>query len=112
MKKRAAFFLALLICLLPVSAVAASPCDNGHTVSSTLHDPTYVDCIGGYKSTWYECTVCGQPCGTDRTAAVSTAVGVSSPRTADSSRVALWSAACVCSAARLLSITVKKKKYA
>ena len=50
--------------------------------------------------------------GTDRTAAVSTAVGVSSPRTADSSRVALWSAACVCSAALLLSITVKKKKYA
>lgn len=50
--------------------------------------------------------------GADRTAAVSTAVGVSSPRTADSSRVALWSAACVCSAARLLSITVKKKKYA
>ena len=46
--------------------------------------------------------------GTDRT----TAVGVSSPRTADSSRVALWSAACVCSAALLLSITVKKKKYA
>ena len=92
--------------------MAASPCDNGHTVSSTLHDPTYVDCIGGYKSTWYECTVCGQPCGADRTAAVSTAVGVSSPRTADSSRVALWSAACVCSAALLLSITVKKKKYA
>jgi len=28
MKKWAAFFLALLICLLPVSAVAASPCDN------------------------------------------------------------------------------------
>lgn len=108
MKKWAAFFLALLICLLPVSAVAASPCDNGHTVGSTLHDPTYVDCIGGYKSTWYECTVCGQPCGADRTAAV----GVSSPRTADSSRVALWSAACVCSAALLLSITVKKKKYA
>lgn len=51
--------------------------------------------------------------GADRTAAVSTAaVGVSSPRTADSSRVALWSAACVCSAALLLSITVKKKKYA
>ncbi len=50
--------------------------------------------------------------GTDRTAAVDTAVGVSSPRTADSSRVALWSAACVCSAALLLSITVKKKKYA
>lgn len=46
--------------------------------------------------------------GADRTAAV----GVSSPRTADSSRVALWSAACVCSAALLLSITVKKKKYA
>lgn len=112
MKKWAAFFLALLICLLPVSAVAASPCDNGHTVGSTLHDPTYVDCIGAYKSTWYECTVCGQPCGADRTAAVSTAVGVSSPRTADSSRVALWIAACVCSAALLLSITVKKKKYA
>ena len=50
--------------------------------------------------------------GTDRTAAVDTAVGVSSPRTADSSRVALWSAARVCSAALLLSITVKKKKYA
>lgn len=54
--------------------------------------------------------------GTDRTAAVDTAVdaavGVSSPRTADSSRVALCSAACVCSAALLLSITVKKKKYA
>lgn len=46
--------------------------------------------------------------GADRTAAV----GVSSPRTADSRRVALWSAACVCSAALLLSITVKKKKYA
>ena len=46
--------------------------------------------------------------GADRTAAV----GVSSPRTAGSSRVALWSAACVCSAALLLSITVKKKKYA
>lgn len=46
--------------------------------------------------------------GADRTAAV----GVSSPRTADSSRVALWSAACVCSAALLLSITVKKKEYA
>lgn len=46
--------------------------------------------------------------GADRTAAV----GVSSPRTADSSRVALWSAARVCSAALLLSITVKKKKYA
>ncbi len=46
--------------------------------------------------------------GADRT----TAVGVSSPRTADSSRVALWSAARVCSAALLLSITVKKKKYA
>lgn len=46
--------------------------------------------------------------GTDRTAAV----GVSSPRTADSSRVALWSAACVCSAALLLFITAKKKKYA
>lgn len=88
--------------------MAASPCDNGHAASSTLHAPTYVDCIGGYKSTWYECTVCGQPCGADRTAAV----GVSSPRTADSSRVALWSAACVCSAALLLSITVKKKKYA
>lgn len=44
--------------------------------------------------------------GADRTAAVDTAVGVSSPRTADSSRVAL------CSAALLLSITVKKKKYA
>jgi len=82
------------------------------TTGSTLHDPTYVDCIGGYKSTWYECTVCGQPTGADRTAAVSTAVGVSSPRTAGSSRVALWSAACVCSAALLLSITVKKKKYA
>lgn len=50
--------------------------------------------------------------GTDRTAAVDTAVDVSSPRTVDSSRVALWSAACVCSAALLLSITVKKKKYA
>lgn len=54
--------------------------------------------------------------GTDRTAAVDAAVdaavGVSSPRTADSSRVALCSAACVCSAALLLSITVKKKKYA
>ena len=37
--------------------------------------------------------------GTDRTAAVDPAVGVSSPRTADSSRVALWSAARVCSAA-------------
>ena len=44
-------FLALLICLLPVSAVAASPCDNGHTVGSTLHAPTYVDCTGGFKST-------------------------------------------------------------
>ena len=56
--------------------MAASPCDNGHTASSTLHAPTYVDCIGGYKSTWYECTVCGQPCGADRTAAVRrTAVG-------------------------------------
>lgn len=43
--------------------------------------------------------------GADRTAAV----GVSSPRTADSSRVALWSAACVCSAALLLSITVKRR---
>ena len=50
--------------------------------------------------------------GADRTAAVDAAVGVSSPRTADSSRVALWSAACVCSAALLLYITVKKKKYA
>ena len=54
--------------------------------------------------------------GTDRTAAVDAAVdaavGVSSPRTADSSRVALCSAACVCSAALLLSITVKMKKYA
>lgn len=44
-------FLALLICLLPVSAVAASPCDNGHTAGSTLHDPTYADCTGGFKST-------------------------------------------------------------
>lgn len=50
--------------------------------------------------------------GPDRTAAVDAAVGVSTPRTADSSRVALWSAACVCSAALLLYITVKKKKYA
>ena len=62
MKKWTAFFLALLICLLPVSAVAASPCDNGHTAGSTLHDPTYADCTGGFKSAWYECTVCGQPC--------------------------------------------------
>ena len=46
--------------------------------------------------------------GADRTAAV----GASFPKTVDSSRVALWSAACVCSAALLLSITVKKKKYA
>ena len=76
MKKWTAFFLALLICLLPVSAVAASPCDNGHTAGSTLHDPTYADCTGGFKSAWYECTVCGQPCGADRTAAV----GVSSPQ--------------------------------
>lgn len=49
--------------------------------------------------------------GADRTAA-DTAVGVSSPRTADSSRVTLWSAARVCSAALFLSITVKKKKHA
>ena len=44
--------------------------------------------------------------------AADTAVGVSSPKTADSSRVALWSAACVCGAALLLSMTVKKKKHA
>lgn len=59
MKKWTAFFLALLICLLPVSAVAASPCDNGHTAGSTLHDPTYADCSGGFKSAWYVCSVCG-----------------------------------------------------
>lgn len=59
MKKWTAFFLALLICLLPVSAVAASPCDNGHTAGSTLHAPTYADCTGGFKSAWYECSVCG-----------------------------------------------------
>lgn len=50
--------------------------------------------------------------GPDRTTAVDAAVGASFPKTVDSSRVALWSAACVCSAALLLSITVKKKKYA
>ena len=57
-------FLALLICLLPVSAVAASPGDNGHTAGSTLHAPTYADCTGGFKTAWYECSVCGQTCDT------------------------------------------------
>lgn len=175
MKKWAAFFLALLICLLPVSAVAASPCDNRQhtprphlcrlhrrlqvrgddgtltTVAPENFPAEDVEVLLSYpQGTNRSCTFvitymitsgerAGQietlkgtrtkggilvrftsmspvcityqvhtSTGADRTAAV----GVSSPRTADSSRVALWSAACVCSAALLLSITVKKKKYA
>ena len=43
---------------LPVSAVVASPCDNGHTAGITLHAPIYADCTGGFKSAWYGCSVC------------------------------------------------------
>lgn len=43
---------------LPVSAVVASPCDNGHTSGITLHAPIYADCTGGFKSAWYGCSVC------------------------------------------------------